>query len=155
MEYRRVTSRRQGLVALLGLLLVFGLISVVFLLGRGDGCMSGNDSGSCPTLADVNGVRYGVGVAQDLVDIEGALTEYGLIARTNVPDYFFGRTAYSISGIDPALVLVAHNAVGQTTAGRYRFLFALDTNTDAAFPALCDYLLVESRQADPRCSAPA
>jgi hypothetical protein len=149
-----VISRRAGLTGLLGLALILGMIWAVFYLANLDPCMTGSSGGSCPTLADVNGVRYGVAAAHELVDIASDLTPFAPIARTNVPGYFSDMNTFQIRGIDPTAVLVAPAKPAlDEDVGPYRLLYG--PNSDRAFPALCDYIPIELRLDDDRCGAPA
>ena len=148
-------NRRAGLFGFLGLLVLFVAISAVMFLGKIDGCMSGNDSGSCPAMAEVNGVRYGVSVESDLVNADPSLSSYGTVTRTNVPTQLApDATVYRFSDIDPGLVLVARTASCGDCALRYRLMFVLPSGGDAAFPTLCRYLPETDRAADDRCSVP-
>ncbi len=125
------------------------------MLGR-DACLDGVGEGaSCPTLAVVNGMRYGVGTSTQLVGAEDALTPYGDIARTNVPDQFAEMTAYSPSGVDPTLVLVARNRPTSDDSGPYRLMFVTGGDSDAAWPAICRYFTEDQLITDDRCGAPA
>ncbi len=118
----------------------------------GDACLDGFGEGaSCPTLAVVNGQRYQVAIATALEVGEGDLTPYGPISQTNRSEGFSELTAYRVGDIDPSAVLVARAAAGD--GAPYRLLFG--PNEDEAFPALCDYIPLEQRQADTRCGAPA
>ena len=105
-----------------------------------DLCMTGSKGGSCPALADVDGIRYYVGGSRELVNVDGALTPYGEIAQTNVPEALNETTAYSLAGIDPKLALVGMSTrlVGDAR-GPYRLLMA-DLGDSPVWPALCRYL---------------
>lgn len=149
-----MTGRRAGLVGLLGLVLIGGFIGV-FYASNQDWCMTGSGGGaSCPTLADVNGVRYTVSVGHELVDIEPALTPFAPITRTNVPGHFSEMTTFQIRDIDPTAVLVAPaQSVLDEDVGPYRLLHG--PNNANAYPALCEFIPVELRFDDRRCGAPA
>lgn len=146
-----MTRRRGRIAALLGLLLLFIGISFVMFLGSVDGCMAASSNGSCPALADVNGVRYAVGAGQNLIGVEPVLFPYGSITKTNVPQVLAEPTAYSISGIDPAVVLVARSAQDADSGGAFRLLLVNRESRAAAWPALCQYLTPDRREAQPEC----
>ncbi len=120
-----------------------------------DSCLDGSTAGvACPALAEVNGVRYQVAVASELLDIAPDLSPFAPIGRTNVPDDFSELNAYAIAGIDPTAVLAAPaRAVREEDVAAYRFLYG--PNSDRAFPALCDYIPIDQRERDERCGAPA
>lgn len=149
-----MTSRRARIGALVGLTLLVVGISVVYFLGSRDACMSGSDRGSCPALADVNGVRYEVSVAHPLIDIDSDLTPFAPISRTNVSGYFSELTTFQIRGFDPTDVLVAPARTAlEEDVGPFRLLFG--PNSGRAYPALCDYIPIEFRLGNERCGAPA
>lgn len=107
---------------------------------------------ACPALADIGNARYSIGASRDLIGVEPDLVRFGLISRTNAPDYFADLTVFAIGDIDPSAVLVARSAPqAQDDAGPYRLLFAFRGNTDPAWPALCRYLTAELRAAQPEC----
>ena len=107
---------------------------------------------ACPALADIGNARYSIGASRDLIGVEPHLVRFGLISRTNAPDYFADLTVFAIGDIDPSAVLVARSAPqAQDDAGPYRLLFAFRGNTDPAWPALCRYLTAELRAAQPEC----
>ena len=141
-----------GTFAILAALSAIGFALMLGQLGR-DACLDGTGAGaSCPALAVVNGMRYGVGNSTQLVDAEAALTPYGDIERTNVPVHFAEMTAYSLSGVDPALVLVARSSATPDAAGPYRLMFVIGSgDSDAAWPAICRYLPEDDQAADDRC----
>jgi len=121
-------------------------------LGQLDGCMSGNDSGSCPTMAEVNGVRYSISVEKQLVHADAALISYGTVTRTNVPQQLApNSTVYRFKNIDPGVVLVARTASCGDCALGYRLMFVLPTGGDAAFPALCDFFTEAEKAIDAHC----
>lgn len=148
-------SRRAGIVAVVLLAIVLAGISVFLYVRNLDPCMTGSEGGgSCPTLADVNGVRYTVGIAHELVEIEPDLTPFAPITRTNVPEQFSEMTTFQIRGIDPADVLVAPaKPVLDEDVAPYRLLYGPTSNR--AYPALCDYIPIQLRLGDDRCGAPA
>ena len=145
-----------GLLAVLAAAAAIGFGLMLTFVGR-DACLDGSGEGaSCPALAVVNGTRYGVGTRTQLVDAEDALTPYGDIERTNVPEHFAEMTAYSLSGIDPALVLVARSGPTPDDGGPYRLMFVIGGgDSDAAWPAICRYFPEDKLIADDRCGAPA
>jgi hypothetical protein len=142
-------------------LLGFGFIALVLtgaiawqLYQVRDSCMNVASGGSCPTLADVGNVRYTVSTGQELLDAERALTPYGSITQTNVPQQFAEMQVYALSDIDPAALLVARaNEAFDPGDGPYRLLFRLGGNRDGVWPALCDYLMPERRATQPECEA--
>jgi len=145
-------SRRQGLVGVLGLGLIVAVIWLVRMLGEVGSCMDPGAGGSCPTLADVNGVRYGVSVAHELVDIDAALSPFAPIGRTNVPDHFAEMTTFRILAIDPTAALAAPaRAVYDEDVGPYRLLYG--PNSLSAYPALCNYLPAHLRVVNEQCGA--
>lgn len=134
-----MTNRRTGLFALLGLVAIFVAIGAVLFLGQLDPCMSGSGGGSCPALADVNGVRYYVSSAWDLVNTDGALTPYADISRTNSSMSFLSMTTYALAGVEPGDALVAENNRTDQHPWKYRLLHS-DIGNHAAYPALCRYI---------------
>ena len=131
-------TRRLAIVGVVGALLVVGSIWGIGFLSRIGDCLYSSESGSCPTLAEVNGVRYGVSVARGVVVTESGVTLYMPIARTNVPSYFSEQRAYLLSGISPTAVLVAPAAaVLDEDDSRYRLLWGPDAQS--AFPEVCQY----------------
>jgi hypothetical protein len=145
-------NRRAGLIGLIGLLVLILGISAVMFLGSLDGCMTGNDSASCPTMAEVNGVRYDVGIERDLVGADAALISYGTVTRTNVPKQLApDSTVYRFTNIDPGVVLAARTASCGDCALRYRLMFALPSGGEAAFPALCDFFTEAEKAIDSHC----
>ena len=146
-----------------GFLLGFGIAAAILLAVIGwqlyqmrDSCMSIAGGGSCPTLADVAGVRYTVSVGQDLVDVEDSMTAHGEIGQTNVPQMFDGMTVYAIDGIDPGALLVARTREEFDRGdGPYRLLFVFGDERSGVWPTLCEYLELERRLAQPECRLPA
>jgi len=143
----------------------FAVLAIVSAIGFGLMFMRlGNDSclgpavytsGSCPSAAEVNGVRYAISVARGVDVAEADLTPYARIGRTNVPDYFRDLQAYSLRGISPTAALAAPSiSVLDEDDSAYRILWGPDQ--DSAWPALCDYLTdAEKQNQDDHCSAPA
>jgi len=133
-------NRRAGLVGFLGLLVLFAGIGAVMFLGQLDPCMRGGSTGgSCPALADVNGLRYSVGVARGIVLTEADVSPYHPISRTNVPDQFSELVAYEITGVDPSTALAAPaNHVLDEDDSSFRILWPQPGKSP--FPALCRYL---------------
>ena len=141
----------------------FALIAAVSAIGFAvmfsrlgpESCMDGAGGiGSCPALADVNGLRYTVSVAALYPGLEEDLVPFSPITRTNVPGNFAELKTFKIGDLDPTLVLAAPALpVYPEDVGSYRLLFG--SNSDAAFPALCDYFTDEAKFADERCGAPA
>lgn len=141
-----MSGRRVVLVAVLAVAAVGAVIAGVYLLGIRDSCMNVMSGGSCPTLAEVDGARYTVSVGMELVDIEPDLTAFGEITRSNVPAIFADTTAYAVSGIHPAVLLVAHaNEQFDAGDGPYRLLFAHSGSREGVWPRFCDYLPVIER----------
>ena len=153
--WSRVSTRRRGLIALLGLGLVIGVVGAVVLLGQVDPCMSGSGSGSCPSLADVNGVRYTVSVGHALRGIEPDLTPYAAISRTNVPGRFAEMQAYAVDGVDPAVLLIARSVIRDGDEGPYRMLTVLHGDRGSIWPSFCEDLPDERLFVQPECGAPA
>jgi len=144
-----------------GFLLGFGIAAAILLAVVGwqvyqmrDSCMNIASGGSCPALADVSGVRYTVSTGRDLVNVENALTEFGDITQTNVPQMFDGMTVYALGTIDPKALLVARaREEFDPGDGAHRLLFALSGERSGVWPALCDYLPADRRQIQPECQA--
>ena len=143
-----------GLLAILAVVSAVGFGLMVSRLGD-DGCMSGSGSASCPTLADVNGVRYTVSIGQAFKNIEPDLSPYAAISRTNAPDRFAEMQAYSVAGFDPAVLLITRTTVGAGDEGPYRMLTVVGRERSSIWPAFCDYLPEERLLAQPECGAPA
>jgi hypothetical protein len=141
-----------GLLALLAAVSAIGFGLMFSQIGR-DACFDGGViGGSCPTLAEVNGVRYTVSVARGVAVAESDVTPYNRIARTNVPDYFKELQTYSLRGISPMAALVAPSkSVLDEDDSEFRLLFGPDSAS--AFPALCDFYTDSEKQSDSRCSA--
>src|SRR5215213_8434578 len=97
-----------GLFALLATVSAIGFGLMFTQIGH-DSCLDdrGIVAGSCPSLAEVNGVRYTISVARGVAVEEPDLTAYARINRTNVPDYFRELQTYTIDGIPAAAILVA------------------------------------------------
>jgi len=112
----------------------------------------GGGSASSPAVATVDGRVYLVSIAQSLVLSDGDLVSFGEISDTIVPEAFSDRGVLRLRGIDPRVILVARS--GDDGNGPYRLLWGPDR--DAAFPGLCPYLDVRSRDATDECrmSAP-
>ncbi len=146
-----MSSTRARIAALLGLSLLVVGISIVLFLGSADGCMTGSSNASCPTLAEVNGVRYSFSVGLALLDIEDDLTAFGQISRTNVPDYFSETTVYSVTGIDPKVLLIGRAAPMQSDEGPYRLLSVFGGDHTSIWPAFCQYLTELRRYSQPGC----
>ena len=149
-------DRSKVVVGIFALLATVSAIGFGLMFSRlGDGCMNGSDSGSCPTLADVNGVRYTVGVARGIEIGSDDVAPYSTIARTNVPDYFSELATYAHSGVPATAVIAAPAAaVLDEDDSPYRLLWGPDRSS--AFPALCRYfssreaqLLEECRRTEP------
>ena len=142
-----------GLLVLLAVVSAIGFGLMVTQLGR-DSCMDGGASGgSCPVLAEVGSVRYGVGAASDYIGLEQDLAPYSPITRTNAPDRFAELVTFRVADFDPTSVLAAPSRhVSDEDVGPYRLLFG--PNADRAWPALCSYFPIELRQVDDRCSVP-
>ena len=118
-----------------------------------DSCMNILSGGSCPTMADVAGVRYYVSTGMDLVDIEDSLTPYSQITQSNVPQQFAESTAYAIAGIDPGVLLVARSSEEFDPGdGAYRLLRTADGDSSVVYPALCRHLPQFRREAQPECN---
>ena len=131
-------TRRLAIIGVVGALLVVGAIWASGFLSRTGDCLSSSEGASCPTLAEVNGVRYGVSVARGVVASESDVTPFMPIARTNVPSYFTEQTAYLLTGISPTAVLVAPAAaVLDEDDSRFRVLWGPDSQS--AFPQVCHY----------------
>ncbi len=151
-------TRDKVVVGLLALLAIGGALGFGLLMlnafGR-DSCLDGSYAGvACPALAEVNGVRYQVAVATELVDLAPVLSPFAPIGRTNVPDDFSELTTFAIAGIDPTAVLAAPaRAVREEDVAPYRLLYG--PNSARAYPALCHYIPAEKRGDDERCGAPA
>ena len=147
---------RRGVVAtavFAGVLI--GVIAFGWKLYQQSSCINAEIGVSCPDLVDVNGVRYTVSVPMDLVASATALTVYGPVTQTNVPDLSGGSDAYSLADFDPSVLLVARaRPPDEGDAGGYRLLFAVDRDQATLWPALCGFIPVE-RRATPECSAPA
>jgi len=143
-----------GGFALLAAVSAIGFAVMFSRLGP-ESCMDGPGGvGSCPVLADVNGLRYTAGVASQYPGLEADLSAFSPITRTNAPNNFAELVTYRVGDIDPTLVLAAPALpVYPEDVGSYRLLFG--SNSDAAFPALCDYFTDEAKFADERCGAPA
>ncbi len=144
-----------GLFALLATVSAIGFGLMFSQLGN-DSCLDdrGVVAGSCPTLAEVKGVRYTISVARGVAVDEADLTAYARMNRTNVPDYFSDLQTYTIEGIPPAAILVAPSAsVLDEDDSAYRILWGPDK--ESAFPALCDYLTDSEKSIQEECSAPA
>lgn len=154
-----VVNRRGRLAALIGLGLIMVGISIALVIGPyiggGDACMRGSDRGSCPALADVNGVGYSFSVGLALLDIEDDLTSFGDISRTNAPEYFSETTAYSVTGIDPTVLLIARAAPIDGDEGPYRMLSVLRGDHESMWPEFCQYLTQYRRDAQPECETTA
>jgi len=143
-----------GLIAVLAVVSAIGFGLMFSQLGR-DSCFDGGViPGSCPSIAEVNGVRYTISVARGVAVDDADVTPYGRIARTNVPDYFNGLQAYSLPGISPLAVLAARSQpVLDEDDSAYRLMWGPDSAS--AFPALCSYYTDAEKQNDSRCGAPA
>jgi hypothetical protein len=126
-----------------GTLAALAIVSAVgfglMFMRLGQDCMSGSDGASCPAVAEVEGVRYYVGSSHDLVNVEGALTPFAQIARTNSSRSFLSMSTYALSGVDPAKVLVAENAPSADQAGRYRLLHS-ELGEAAEHAEVCPYI---------------
>jgi hypothetical protein len=150
-------NRSQVVLGALAALAIVSAIGFGLMFMRlGNDCLgdAGLASGSCPSAAEVNGVRYTTSVARGVDVVATDLTPYASIGRTNVPDYFRDLQAYSIQGISPTAVLAAPSAsVLDEDDSAYRFLWGPDR--DAAFPAVCDYYTDAEKENDERCGAPA
>ncbi len=93
-------------IALVGAVAALGLVVAVVglaYLRLGDGLTGG--SGSKPATATVDGRDYFLGVGRSLVVADADLQPYGRITRAG-PDWFEGRTAYRLAGVEPAEALV-------------------------------------------------
>jgi hypothetical protein len=149
-------DRNKVVVAVMAVLAVvaavgFGLM--VVRLGGGD-CIHSAAGASCPVLAEVDGVRYSVGVANEYIDLQQDLVLHSSIARTNAPDQFAELVTFRIASLDPTAVLAAPaRPVLAGDVGPYRLLFG--PNSERAWPALCDYIPIEVRFGDGRCGGPA
>ena len=100
--------------------------------------MNGAGGASCPSLAEVNGVRYAVSVARGSLVTERDLTPFAPIARTNVPSYFTAQTAFQIGDISPTSLLAAPAArVFNEDDSPYRILWGPES--ESAFPEACRY----------------
>jgi len=132
-------SRNNIVFALLGLLIVasavgFGLMA----LRLGGDCMSAGAGGSCPTLAEVNGVRYSVSVARGIIATADDVTAYAPITRTNSPTLFTQQVSFQLDGISPTALLVAPAArVLDEDNSPYRILWG--PNSSSGFPEACRY----------------
>jgi hypothetical protein len=138
-------------VAALGLLAILAVISVVLFLGNRDGCMSGSDGGSCPALADVNGVRYEISAASQVVDAETALQPAGVVERTNYAPYFLDETVYSLHGVSSRAVLVARAKDPGSAVVSGDFLLLLGPDRGTAWPNLCHFLTREAQRVLAEC----
>ncbi len=107
----------------------------------------GGGSASSPAVATVDGRVYLVSIAQSLVLSDGDLVEFGDISDTPVPELFGERGVWRLQGFDPSTVLVARN--GADGNGPFRLLWGIDR--EAAFPAICPYLDVQTRDVTDEC----
>ena len=153
-----MTNRSRIVLGVLAALAVVSAIGfgLMFMRLGNDSCLDGGDmfGASCPTLAEVNGVRYTISAARGVDVTESDLTPYARIARTNVPDYFSDLQAYSLPGIAPAAALVAPSvSVLDEDDSAYRILWG--PAKESSWPALCDYLTTAEKSIRQECSAPA
>jgi hypothetical protein len=153
-------NRNTVIVGVFAILAAASAIGFGLMFSRlgGDACLDGFGEGAaggaCPALAEVQGMRYEVAVATELIDIEADLIPYEEIGRTNVAGDFAQPLTFRIGSIDPTAVIAASaRRARDEDVGPYRLLFG--PNEDDAFPALCDYIPLEQREADTRCGAPA
>jgi hypothetical protein len=143
-------DRNKVVVGILAALAIASAIGFGIMFSRiGDSCMNGNDTASCPVLADVDGIRFYVGGPQELINTEGALTPHSTITRTNSPTHFRSKTTYALAGIDPRVLQVAEAAPDSNEPGQYRLLHPL--NMDAAYPGLCQYFTPADRSIIEEC----
>lgn len=92
---------------------------------------------ACPAMADVNGARYAVSGAVDLPGIELHLAPYAQISNTNMAAALADLTAYSVTGVEPTVFLVARSNQASGGRGSFHELWSL---ADDPFPeGLCRF----------------
>ena len=144
-------SRNNIVFALMATLAVaaavgFGLMA----LRLGGDCMSTSGGGSCPTLAEVNGVRYSVSVARGIVATDDDVTSYAPIAQTNSPALFAELMAYQLEGISPSALLVAPaTQATEEDDSPYRILWGPDSSS--GFPEACRFLSAAEQRLFEQC----
>jgi hypothetical protein len=122
------------------------VIFALFTAGCSSDLFECNDSfgaGACPALVDVNGVRYGVNGAVNLVNVEEHLIPHGQMVGGSVA-YFSDSTAFAIEGVDPLVYLVGRNSDDDPEEpGEFRELWSVAGHP---FPVgLCVYLTADRR----------
>jgi hypothetical protein len=140
-------NRSQVVLGALAALAIVSAIGFGLMFMRlGNDCLgaAGVASGSCPSAAEVNDLRYSVSVARGVNVNETDVTPYAPIGRTNVPDYFTELQAYSLPGISPTAALVARSvSVLDEDDSTFRILWGPEQQS--AFPALCGYFVQRER----------
>jgi hypothetical protein len=128
---------RNALVVGAIVLAVVAIAGFMYLRQLGSCIDGGAGNASCPALAEVNGISYGVSGPVNLEGIEENLSFYAPIGRSNVGTALSEMTAFSITGVDPLVLLIARSAPDEP-GGPYRELWSV---ADDPFPsALCAYV---------------